>query len=133
MASILIVDDSALMRKMIRTFIGRVSTHTVVADAASATEALELYRRHHPDLVSMDISMPGQDGLHALQAIRAEFPDAKVIMVSSANEEDLVLEAMARGAAYYILKPINPAKIRKMLERAFGGEGLLPGNEGTEV
>ncbi len=132
MASILIVDDSALMRKMIRTIIGKVSSHTVVAEAASAPEALELYRRHRPDLVSMDISMPGRDGLHALQAIRAEFPGARVIMVSSANEKELVLDAMAKGAAYYILKPINPSKIRKMLEKAFGSEGLLPENAGTE-
>lgn len=120
MGRILIVDDSKLMRKIIRSMVEGFPDHQVVAEAASAQEALLQYRANNPDLVTMDIAMPGTDGIQTVRMILAEFPQARIIMVSSVNEKEQVLQAMAAGARYYILKPLNAAKIETMLEKAFG-------------
>jgi two-component system, chemotaxis family, chemotaxis protein CheY len=123
MGRILIVDDSTLMRRIIRSMIESYSDHEVVAEASSADEAIKMFREYSPDLVTMDISLGEVDGIEALKSILSEFPKAKITMISAMNQQDKVVEAIASGAKNYILKPINPSKVKNMLDRIFKNEG----------
>lgn len=110
MAKILIADDAAFMRMMLKNVLF-AGGHTVVAEAASGREAVDLYDAHHPDLVTMDITMPEMDGLQALKAIRKSDPLAKVIMCSAMGQQDMVIEAIQSGAGSFIVKPFQKEKV----------------------
>lgn len=110
MSNILIVDDSLVMRKNLRTILSEAG-HTIVSEAANGTQAYKEYIRHLPDLVTMDITMPFMNGVDALKKIVNEFPDAKIVIVSIANNNRIILEAMQCGASNYVLKPFTVEKI----------------------
>ena len=118
MLNVMIVDDSLVIR---RTLAGKLKSmgHQVVAEAKSGKEAIELYSEHIPDLVTMDITMPGISGVEALKEIKKNFEDAKIIMVTSHGEEKLVMEAITSGAKGYVLKPINQAKLTEAINKLF--------------
>ncbi|HEX2953913.1 MAG TPA: response regulator [Bacillota bacterium] len=110
MARILIVDDSGMMRRNLSLILKRAG-HTIVAEAANGTQAYVEYDLNKPDLVTMDITMPGMDGLQAVQKIIGSFPDAVIIMVSAIGEKHHIIEAVGYGAKHYILKPFSPEKV----------------------
>ena len=107
MARVLIVDDAAFMRMMLKSIIEK-SGNTVVAEACDGEEAISMYIEYHPDLVCMDITMPGVSGLEALKAIKENDPDATVIMCSAMGQKAMVLEAIQLGAKDFIVKPFQP-------------------------
>ena len=111
---VLVVDDSAVMRRNMRTII-MAAGHEVVAEAADGEAAFSVYAAHKPDLVTMDITMPKVDGLTALKNILESFPDAKIIMVTSLDQEALVMKAIKSGAKNYLLKPIHVEKAKKAI------------------
>jgi two-component system chemotaxis response regulator CheY len=110
MLNILVVDDSLLIRRTLSKTLEDLG-HTVVAQAKSGKEAIDMYKKHNPDIVTMDITMPLMSGIEALSRIKKLYNDAIVIMVTSHGEEDLVMEAIHKGAKGYILKPITKEKI----------------------
>lgn len=112
----LIVDDTRFMRLML-TDILRKLDHEVVGEADNGERAIELYRACKPDIVFMDISMPGMDGVEALAHIRREDPDAVVVICSAVSQQDLVERAMAQGASGYVMKPFKPKQIREVIEK----------------
>lgn len=118
MAKIMIVDDAAFMRITIKNMLQK-SEHEVVGEAENGRVAVEKYRELKPDIVTMDITMPEMDGLAALKAIRAEDPNAKVIMVSAMGQEAMVRDAVLNGARGFIVKPFKEdgilAAINKLL------------------
>lgn len=118
MAKIMIVDDAAFMRITIKNMLQK-SEHEVVGEAENGRIAVEKYRELKPDIVTMDITMPEMDGLAALKAIRAEDPNAKVIMVSAMGQEAMVRDAVLNGARGFIVKPFKEdgilAAINKLL------------------
>lgn len=118
MLNILVVDDSTIIRKVVTTILEKLG-HTVVAQANSGKEAVELYEKHMPDLVTMDITMPIMNGIDALKKIKAQFKDAKVVMVTSHGEEKQVMEAITSGAKGYVLKPITEDKIKDSILKLF--------------
>jgi two-component system chemotaxis response regulator CheY len=95
------------------------SEHEVVGEAENGRVAVEKYRELKPDIVTMDITMPEMDGLAALKAIRAEDPNAKIIMVSAMGQEAMVRDAVLNGARGFIVKPFKEdgilAAINKLL------------------
>ena len=93
MAKILIVDDAAFMRMMIKDILTK-NGYEVVAEAANGVEAVELYKSHQPDLVTMDITMPEMDGIEAVKQIKAVNPAAKVIMCSAMGQQSMVMDAI---------------------------------------
>ena len=95
MAKILIVDDAAFMRMMIKDILTK-NGYEVVAEAANGVEAVELYKSHQPDLVTMDITMPEMDGIEAVKQIKAVNPAAKVIMCSAMGQQSMVMDAINR-------------------------------------
>ncbi|MEA1919087.1 MAG: response regulator [Campylobacterota bacterium] len=118
MLNILVVDDSSIIRKTLSSKLIAMG-HTVVAQAKSGKEAIEMYGEHMPDLVTMDITMPIMSGIEALKEIRKLYKNVKVIMVTSHGEEKLVMDAISSGAKGYILKPITQEKLEEAISKLF--------------
>lgn len=93
--------------------------HKIVGTAASGRRAISAYKNHKPDLVTMDISMPEMDGIEATRSILSEFPDAKVVMVTSLGQEKVVLSALKAGATGYVLKPFDSHKVHEAIQKAW--------------
>lgn len=110
MAKILIVDDAAFMRMMLKDILTKVG-HEIVAEAGNGNEAAEKYIEFHPDLVTMDITMPDCDGLEGLSKIMKTNSNAKVVMCSAMGQQAMVLDAVKRGAKDFIVKPFQAEKV----------------------
>ena len=120
MARILVADDASFMRQMIREIV-EGEGHQVVAEASDGIEAIEQFKKHHPDVVTMDIVMPRRSGIDAVKGIIEADPTACVVMCSALGQETLVQEALQAGARDFIVKPFKPdavtATLRKVLEK----------------
>jgi DNA-binding NtrC family response regulator len=112
-SKILVVDDEISVCKMLRLFLEGKGYD--VAEAYSGDEAIEVYKRESPDVVLLDIRMPGKDGTEILHEIKALDPEASVIMVTAVHEEEIAKKAMAGGAFDYITKPIDPGYLEMAL------------------
>ena len=115
---VLIVDDSMIMRKNITGnlhFLG----HEIIGEAKDGQESIDLYQKLHPDLVTMDITMPGMDGITAVKKIKQLDATTNIIMVTSHGQEEMVMEALKSGTKGYMLKPVSPEKLREAIGRIF--------------
>jgi DNA-binding NarL/FixJ family response regulator len=97
----------------------------VVAEAASAKEAVEKSVQHQPDVVVMDIRMPGQNGIEACEEIKTHLPDTEVLMLTSYAEDELLFDAISAGAAGYVLKQGGGDELIRAIQRVGEGEALL--------
>ena len=120
MGTILIVDDAAFMRGSLK-YIVESDGHSVVGMAKDGQEALKLYRKLKPELVTLDILMGGMDGLSALEAMKKQDSGAKVIMVSALGQEEKQKEAYELGALGYIRKPFKQTEIVDEIKRVLAG------------
>lgn len=125
MARVLVVDDALMMRKMIRKM-AEGAGHIVVAEAVNGEQAIELYQKHLPDLVTMNITMPGTDGIEALIRIVRYDRNAKVIMVSALGQQHKIMEALENGAKSYILKPVTAERLIMVINQIMGGYNISP-------
>ena len=119
MAKILIVDDAAFMRMMIKDILTK-NGYEVVGEAANGIQAVELYKAHNPDLVTMDITMPEMDGIEAVKQIKAVNPGAKVIMCSAMGQQAMVIDAIQAGAKDFIVKPFQPERVLESIRKVIG-------------
>jgi len=101
---VLTVDDHALIREGVAALIANQTDMRLVAEASNGQEAIEQFRSHHPDITLMDVQMPEMNGIDALIAIRSEFPDARIIVLTTYAGDVLCKRAMQAGAQAYILK-----------------------------
>ena len=124
MVKILVVDDSKFMRVMIKKMVEESGEYKVVAEAESDIEALDMYKAHRPDLVTMDIIMPDKSGLWALKEIMKFDPSAKIVMVSAMDRKDILEEALRAGAKGFIYKPIKTETLIKGIEDAINSNGV---------
>lgn len=112
---VLIVDDQAPFRTVARTVVGLAPGFSVVAEAESGEQALELAGAHHPGLVLMDINMPGINGIEASREILEREPSTTVILLSTYTQQDLPADARSCGAAAYVHKEdLSPALLRQL-------------------
>lgn len=116
---VLIVDDALFMRNMLRRILEGEGCE-IVAEATNGVEAVEQFRRHIPDIVTMDIIMPVKNGIEALKEILATNAEARVIMCSALGQEALVAEAREAGAFDFILKPFDEVRVRDVITRLAG-------------
>lgn len=123
--SVLVADDHAVVREGIRALLGRDESIDVVAVAADGEEALELARTHRPDVVVLDVTMPGMGGLEACRRIK-EDPGAGVLILSMHDEPEYVLEAVRAGADGYVLKDAPPMDLRQAVATVAAGAGYFP-------
>lgn len=112
----MVCDDALFMRFTLAKILTQAGFE-VVGQASTGAEAVEMYRKLEPEVVTMDVVMPDMSGLDALRAIKEEFPAAKIVMCSAAANRDLIAEAMAEGAADYISKPFQPSRILEVMRR----------------
>lgn len=121
---VLLVDDHALVRAGIASLL-RASGLAVVAEAGDGDEAIRLTRELRPDLVLMDVRMPRRNGLEATRAIKAEWPDVKIVMLTVSDDEADLFEAVRSGAEGYLLKNVREEEFTELLTRLRNGEPTL--------
>lgn len=119
---ILIVDDAAFMRMMIKNIVTK-NGYEVVGEAENGQAALELYKEHKPDLVTMDITMPEMSGIEGVKAIRDFDPAANIIMCSAMGQQAMVMDAIQAGAKDFIVKPFQQDRILQAIERVLARAG----------
>ncbi len=122
---ILLVDDHEVVRLGLKSLLERNQQFDVVGEAASAREAIEQVNNLTPDVVVMDIRLPGTSGIEACEEIVNRFPGTKVIMLTSYAEDEMLFSAIRAGASGYILKQIGSDDLIKALEAVSRGEALL--------
>lgn len=110
MATVLIVDDSRTSRRILKNILEEQG-HCILGEAKNGQEAIELYTELCPDVVTMDITMPVMDGLEALQRIRRNDENARVIMITAAGQKEKMTEAVRFGAVEFLTKPFAAEKV----------------------
>ncbi len=113
---ILITDDANFMRTMLARIV-KEHGYKVAGMAENGEDAIEQYKELEPDLVSMDITMPGMGGIEATKGIIEYDPDAKIVVCSAMGQKPMVLEAIEAGAKDFIVKPIKPEKVKETLDK----------------
>ena len=122
---ILLVDDHEVVRLGLKSLLERHPQFDVVGEASSAREAMEIINTTHPDVVVMDIRLPGTSGIEACEEITGRFPETKVIMLTSYAEDEMLFSAIRAGASGYILKQIGGEDLVRALEAVARGEAML--------
>ncbi|HEC24135.1 MAG TPA: response regulator transcription factor [Chloroflexi bacterium] len=122
---ILIVDDHEVVRVGLRALLDRHPEFEVVAEAGNGREALEKVATYQPDVVVLDIRLPGMSGVEVCQQITEEHPESKVIMLTSYAEDEMLFAAIRAGAAGYVLKQIGGDDLVRAIEAVGRGEALL--------
>jgi DNA-binding NarL/FixJ family response regulator len=129
---LLVVDDHPVVRQGLRTFLETRPDLEVVGEAADGESAVAQSIRLRPDVILMDLVMPGVDGLEAIGRIRAAQPAARILVLTSFSSADQVLPALRAGAAGYLLKDAAPAEVEAAIRAVHRGEGMLdPGVTAT--
>ena len=117
-AKILIVDDNRIIREVLRGLIRHDDRLAVVGTAANGESALEMISTLHPDLVCLDVLMPGPDGIAILRTIHAQYPGTRVIVVSGESTPHIVSSALRAGASGFVVKPFNAEKVLRTIHAA---------------
>lgn len=131
--SIILADDHSLVRAGIRTLLEKLANVTILGESGDGRETLALVQTHNPDVVIMDITMPGLNGLDATARIVREFSRTKVLILSMHTGEDYVLQALRAGATGYLLKDAATAELRLALDAVRSGETYLSPSISKEV
>ncbi|RHW38264.1 response regulator [Lysinibacillus yapensis] len=119
MPKVLIVDDALFMRVAVGNMFKEWGFE-VVGEASNGKEAVELYKKHQPDLVTMDITMPVMSGLDAVKEIIPEFPDANIIMMTALGQQRIIVEAIEAGAKDFITKPFEKNQLKMVVDNILG-------------
>ncbi len=114
---ILIVDDASFMRTVLKDIVKTNGLASQIIEAADGVEGVRNYQKYKPDLVTMDINMPKADGIQALRAIMKLDPGAKVVMVSSVEQKEIVQDAIRIGARDYVVKPFDRSSVPLVLNK----------------
>jgi DNA-binding NarL/FixJ family response regulator len=133
MIRILAVDDHALLRDGISALIGNQSDMQLVAEASNGREAIELFRQHQPDVTLMDLQMPEMGGIDALSAIRGEFPEARIIVLTTYAGDVQVFRAMKAGARAFLLKGLLRKELLDTIRAVHAGQKRLPPEIAAEI
>ncbi len=123
--SILIVDDHEVVRNGIRSFLETLPDFLVVGEAASGEEAIKLVSDFIPDVVLMDLIMPGMDGIETTRQVKKVSPRTQVVVLTSYHEDEHIFPALKAGAISYILKDMKMDKLAETIQRAVRGEVTL--------
>ncbi|MGO9820762.1 MAG: response regulator [Solirubrobacteraceae bacterium] len=122
---VLIVDDHAVVREGLRTFLELQDGIEVAGEAADGSEALELAAKLQPDVILMDLVMPRLDGVSAMRAVRERAPRSRVIVLTSFLDDERLLPAVEAGADGYLLKDVEPAELARAIRGAQVGEAMI--------
>ena len=123
---ILAVDDHPMLREGIASLVASQSDMELVAEASTGREALDQFRNHRPELTLMDLQMPDMDGIEAMVAIRDEFPEARIIVLTTYKGDVQVLRALKAGARAYLLKGLLRKELLETIRAVHRGEKRIP-------
>lgn len=123
--TVLLVDDHKMVRQGVRAFLQAQADIEVVAEADSGETAVTLAAQHAPDVVLMDLVMPGMDGVTATRLVKAQSPRTQIIMLTSYHQDEHIFPAIRAGALSYLLKDIEPAALAEAVRQAAQGEAVL--------
>ena len=127
------MDDHALLREGIAALLGNQPDMELVAEATNGREAVEIFRKHQPDVTLMDLQMPEMNGIDALSAIRGEFPDARVIVLTTYTGDVQVFRALKAGARAYLLKGLLRKELIETIRAVHAGQKRLAPEIASEV
>jgi DNA-binding NarL/FixJ family response regulator len=130
---VLSVDDHPLLREGIAALIGNQSDMRVIGEAANGREALEEFRKCHPDITLMDLQMPEMNGIDAISAIRGEFPDARIIVLTTYAGDFQVSRALKAGAKGYLLKDMLRQELLETIRAVHAGRKRLSAEVAAEI
>ena len=133
MIRVLSVDDHALLRDGISALIANQSDIELVAEASNGLEAIELYRKHQPDVTLMDLQMPEMGGIDAMSAIRGEFPEARIIVLTTYAGDVQVFRALKAGARAFLLKGLLRKELLETIRAVHAGQRRLPPEIAAEI
>jgi DNA-binding NarL/FixJ family response regulator len=123
---ILSVDDHPLLREGIAAVINSQQDMCVIADAASSKDAIEQFRKHKPDVTLMDLRLPDKSGIATMIAIRTEFPEARIIMLTTFEGDVEIQRALEAGARAYLLKSMPPKELLEVIRQVHAGKKRVP-------
>ncbi|HEJ9058487.1 TPA: two-component system response regulator NarL [Serratia fonticola] len=124
-ATILLIDDHPMLRNGVKQLISMDPRLQVIAEASNGEQGMELAELHDPDLILLDLNMPGMNGLATLDRLRQTALSGRVVVFSVSNHEDDVVSALKRGADGYLLKDMEPEELLKALHQAAAGQMVL--------
>jgi DNA-binding NarL/FixJ family response regulator len=123
---VLSVDDHPLLREGVAALVANQSDMELVAEASNGREAVEQFRKHHPDITLMDLQMPEMSGIDAMGAIRSEFPEARIIVLTTYTGDVQVLRALKAGARAYLLKGLLRKDLLETIRAVHRGQKCVP-------
>ena len=123
---VLSVDDHALLREGIAAVVNGQPDMTMIAQASGGRDAIQLFRQHRPDVTLMDLRMPDMSGIDALIAILAEFPDARIVMLTTFEGDVEIQRSLAAGARGYLLKNLPPKELVEAIRQVHAGRKRIP-------
>jgi len=130
---VMAVDDHPLLRDGISALIGAQTDMELVAEASSGREAVDLFRTHHPDITLMDLQMPEMSGIDTISAIRGEFPDARIIMLTTHAGDVQVSRALKAGARGYLLKGLLRKELLETIRAVHAGHKRVSSEIAAEI
>ncbi len=125
MTTVLLVDDHPLVRAGLNTLVSTTDDLEVIGEAGGGEQAVSMAGDHHPDVVLMDLSMPGMDGIEATRRILEAHPEVRVVVLTSFADQDRVADALAAGAVGYLLKDCDPREVLAAIRSAALGHAPL--------
>ena len=123
---LLVVDDHHIVRQGLIALLSTVPEMEVVAEASDGKQALELYRRHQPDVTLMDLRMNSMNGVETTRAIRAEFPNARIIVLTTFDGDEDIYRALQAGARGYLLKGMDTEELLAAIRTVHSGKSRIP-------
>ncbi|NOK85442.1 MAG: DNA-binding response regulator, NarL/FixJ family, contains REC and HTH domains [Chloroflexi bacterium AL-W] len=123
---IMVVDDHFVVRVGLVTMINTQSDMTVVAEAASGSQAIELFQEHQPDIVLVDLRMPGMSGVEVITTIRREWPEARCVVLTMYDGDEQIYQALQAGARAYLLKSVTREEFLDAIRAVYAGQYHVP-------
>ena len=130
---ILTVDDHPMLREGIAAVLGSEPDIVLVAEASNGKEAIEQFRNHQPDVTLMDLQMPVMNGHDAIRAIRKDFPDARIIVLTTYSGDEEAIRAFKAGAAGFLIKSAVRKELIETIRSVHRGEKRIPPEIATEI
>jgi two-component system NarL family response regulator len=123
---IMIVEDHAIVRQGLAALLRMVPEFVIVAEAEDGRQAIELYRKHQPDVTLMDLRLPQMNGVEAIGRIRLEFPQARIIVLTTFDGDEDIFRALQAGARGYLLKGMTGEELMDAIRSVYAGKSRIP-------
>ena len=130
---ILCIDDHPLLREGIDTIVGTQADMQMIAHAANAQDGIQLFRQHRPDITLMDLRLPDMNGIDAIVAIRREFPEARIMVLTTFEGDVEIQRALEAGARAYLLKSLPPKELVEAVRQVHAGKKRIPARVAAQL